>query len=529
MVLLQATDDFDVEWKRPEDAGYHWRWDEMHNPRPLVPMSQEFWPVAFSRGLGPMRFHIVIVNGFVFMSGGGSGPPGIPPGIELPGAEAWEQDFGPRTEALVNGIRYDAYADMTMPQLLDTIESLPEVYREAMANTMLVIPGIERDADAFYRFCSQHLAEDGGETLATTMLQAVDNESARAGKALGELAAFAAHSPELAATIRDRRYDDVTSVAGGEQFLRRFDLFIDHYGWRAESWTDLEIPTWAEDPDQPLNLIASYLEDSTRSPLAAQRRAGEQRTAAIRVARAALVGPLRDQFEATLARAERYVEVRESRARLQLMAGGVLRIPLLELGRRFVADGSLRRADDVLYLYFSEVRSLASGELEGAPSIVARRRVRHRHHARLTPPPYLGAPPRERPPQSPQGPRLPQDRMGAPPDLPEHEERTLHGVGASSGVARGIARVVASLDDAARLQHGDVLVCRSTAAPWTPLFAIAAAVVTNTGGVLSHSAIVAREYAIPCVAGAKDASELIPDGVTVTVDGDAGTVTIEDG
>ncbi|MDP6350505.1 MAG: hypothetical protein QGG58_12165, partial [Chloroflexota bacterium] len=58
VVLLQATDDFDVEWKRPEDAGYHWRWDEMHNPRPLVPMSQEFWPIAFSRGLGPMRFHI---------------------------------------------------------------------------------------------------------------------------------------------------------------------------------------------------------------------------------------------------------------------------------------------------------------------------------------------------------------------------------------------------------------------------------------------------------------------------------------
>ena len=112
--------------------------------------------------------------------------------------------------------------------------------------------------------------------------------------------------------------------------------------------------------------------------------------------------------------------------------------------------------------------------------------------------------------------------------IEQSADGTLRGTGASGGVVRGVARVIASLEDAPRLGAGEVLVCRSTAPPWTPLFAVAGAIVTNIGGVLSHSAIVAREYAIPAVVGASDATERIADGVEVTVDGDGGTVTIHD-
>ena len=104
----------------------------------------------------------------------------------------------------------------------------------------------------------------------------------------------------------------------------------------------------------------------------------------------------------------------------------------------------------------------------------------------------------------------------------------LKGLGASKGVARGVARVIVGLHEAERLQPGDILVCRTTAPPWTPLFTIAAAVVTDSGGLLSHSAICAREYGVPCVVATQDATVRIPDGATVTVDGTKGTVTIED-
>jgi pyruvate,water dikinase len=84
-----------------------------------------------------------------------------------------------------------------------------------------------------------------------------------------------------------------------------------------------------------------------------------------------------------------------------------------------------------------------------------------------------------------------------------------------------------TLADSDRLEPADILVCVLTAPPWAPLFAIAAVVVTDTGGVLSHSAICAREFAIPCVAGTMIGTSVIPDGAFITVDGDRGTVLLD--
>lgn len=111
---------------------------------------------------------------------------------------------------------------------------------------------------------------------------------------------------------------------------------------------------------------------------------------------------------------------------------------------------------------------------------------------------------------------------GGPPDA----EGPIKGQAASAGLVRGPARVILGLHEAELLEPGDILVCRATAPPWTPLFTIAAAVVTDDGGILSHSAIVAREYAIPCVVGTQVATQRIPDGAMIEVDGTKGTVTL---
>jgi phosphoenolpyruvate synthase/pyruvate phosphate dikinase len=114
---------------------------------------------------------------------------------------------------------------------------------------------------------------------------------------------------------------------------------------------------------------------------------------------------------------------------------------------------------------------------------------------------------------------------------PETTDGTLvvHGGSGSPGTARGVARVILSLADAGRLAHGEILVAPTTAPAWTPLFATAAAVVTDTGGVLSHSAVVAREYRIPAVVGAAIATTVIRDGDLIEVDGDMGVVRIVQG
>ena len=90
----------------------------------------------------------------------------------------------------------------------------------------------------------------------------------------------------------------------------------------------------------------------------------------------------------------------------------------------------------------------------------------------------------------------------------------------------GTARVVRSLADAAKLDDGDILVCEMTLPPWVPLFAIATAVVADTGGLMSHCAIIAREFGLPAVVGTQFGTTLIIDGMQITVDGGAGLVTL---
>jgi pyruvate,water dikinase len=130
----------------------------------------------------------------------------------------------------------------------------------------------------------------------------------------------------------------------------------------------------------------------------------------------------------------------------------------------------------------------------------------------------------------------PRPYLGEPP--PQHERHValekfygsgghaLNGAGASPGVAEGTARVVLGADDFARVRAGDVLVAATTTPAWTPLFPSLAALVTDTGGILSHAAVVAREYGIPAVVGAAGATATIPHGAHVRVDGTTGEVAL---
>jgi pyruvate,water dikinase len=107
------------------------------------------------------------------------------------------------------------------------------------------------------------------------------------------------------------------------------------------------------------------------------------------------------------------------------------------------------------------------------------------------------------------------------------DERRINGVAASTGRVTGTARVLYGLEEASRLQPGEIIVCRTTAPPWTSLFSIAGAVVSDGGGLLSHTAICAREYGIPAVVATQVATKQIRDGDRITVDGEKGEVVIE--
>jgi pyruvate,water dikinase len=181
-------------------------------------------------------------------------------------------------------------------------------------------------------------------------------------------------------------------------------------------------------------------------------------------------------------------------------------------------------ADDVFYLRLEELKELAGATgPEDVRTTVSSRRDDLERWGRLIPPRTLG----REPSGGSDAPPLMRRFLGHGVDV-STEPRVVTGNPASRGTARGRARVIMSLNDGHRLEPGDILICPSTAPPWTPLFAIAAAVVTDSGGMLSHSAIVAREYAIPCVVGTQVGTRKILDGATITVDGAQGLVRIEE-
>jgi pyruvate,water dikinase len=322
--------------------------------------------------------------------------------------------------------------------------------------------------------------------------------------------------------VRQRDPALIASLDG--RFSQRFDECLEEFGWRAEGWGRYHIPTWAEDRRLPLGLIAHYLE-SEDSPATAMARAREQREAALRAAESRLEGEKLDRFREMLAASLAHTRISEGRAFWQLVIDGSMRVPLLALGGRLVEASVIEDANDVFFLRLDELRAAAGDPSRRFQDTVASRKADLARWEKLEPPPFVGAP----------GGRdlIPPifkrafARFWGEEAPPSEDVNVVTGNAAGRGSVRGRARLVMSLGEAGRLETGDVLVCPSTAPPWTPLFAIAAAVVTDTGGVLSHSAICAREYGIPAVVGTRTGTQRIPDGATVTVDGTAGTVRIE--
>jgi pyruvate,water dikinase len=339
------------------------------------------------------------------------------------------------------------------------------------------------------------------------------------------MAEEAAKRPAVADALRNGRFDAIEKVEGGADFLAQLRSYLDDYGWRVDSWGVMERPTWAENPRMPLTLISHYINDPERSPDAAHRRAVAQRTEALADVEARLSGEKLAQLRAMLEVTQSHVPISEGRALWQLITIGSLRVPFLALGRKLAAAGALSSPDQVFFFTTGELREAAHAPTADVRAEADRRQADFVSWKSLTPPPFIGSPP---------------DESQTPPELipllhlffgvgpPQVEGREIKGQAASKGVVRAKARVLRDLGEAERLQPGDILVCATTAPPWTPLFAIAAGVVTDSGGVLSHSAICAREYAIPCVVATQVATEMIRDGSMITVDGTAGVVRIEE-
>lgn len=345
-----------------------------------------------------------------------------------------------------------------------------------------------------------------------------DVESAEPGFELWRLGRLVRSTPRLRADVSRLSaaeiLDRIANPPSEEwrELAARFRRFVAQYGFRGQNEADPTVPTWDEDQ----TFIASVIKtdaaaDDDQDPI----RRAEEGVANRKRLEAELAAMLprsrRQEFHLLASRAQFYARTRERSKACFVRAIRIARPLLLELERRAAAAGLVEAPADLEFLLFDEVQDIALGRPQDDYRAAVRARKEEWQRLHRVVPPEVFVPP-------------PEVQEVAPTTA---SSNVLQGQGVSPGIATGRARIVrsAAAAEEADLQPGEVLVAPFTDAAWTPLFLPAAAVVVETGGVLSHAATVAREYGIPAVVAVKGATELIPEGATVTVDGTTGTVT----
>ena len=493
-----------------------------HVLRPLPPLAQEMFE-AFMLAFGGRAIHL---NGYTYL-GGGTGQPAaaLDPPPSNNGREAWEQHALPRVREICEGLWSEDYDGWPQEELAQALPGYVAEAARGFAYTMQPLMIVAGPTSALMVFCGEKLEAVGErDRLVAALVQGVDNESAARGLKLEAMAPLAQASPELLAAVRAGDLGAARAAEGGEAFGDAFDAYLEDYGHGSQTWWELHTPTWREAPGAALRLLAGYVADPSRAPEAAHARSAAERADTIARCEAALADDGdREQFRGLVEGAVDYVFVIEGRAHWQQNCVGALRPASLALGRKLVEAGALAAPDDVFHLGLAELAPLAANPSGALLETIEERKAELASWADLAPPMTLGPPP-PRPPEG--GPPNPIALMFGGPPKPSDDPMLLNGKGASRGVVTGRARVAFSLEEAEALEPGEILVCPFTAPSWMPVFTTAAAIVTNQGGVLSHAAIEAREYGIPCVTGTESGTRRIPDGATVTVDGLEGTVRI---
>lgn len=376
--------------------------------------------------------------------------------------------------------------------------------------------------EVFFSTYYNRLIKRKGDLDAPHFLFGTENHALRAEKALYDLALWIKGQPELADYFTRASASEICAAVQSDslpspvsnEFATRFAQYLGQFG-HAIYDLDFAKPTPAEDPEPLIETIKVYL-GGRNNPYERQRAALRVREEAVEKISKRLGSWRRKHFLNLLNLALDAAPLREDSIADLGLGHPQIRRMLGELGKRLMASGTIERADDVYWLEAQEVDEMAIGlekgeTLQNFSEAVASRKAKWERMRHISPPTTL-----------------PKVRWMAK-FFPSTEStgNTIKGFGASAGRVSARACVMLGPEDFNKMQPGDVIVAGITTPAWTPLFVRASAIVTDIGGPLSHSSIVAREYGIPAVLATGVATRRIADGQTVTVDGSAGTVELK--
>jgi pyruvate,water dikinase len=546
-------------------AGY-WRRESTHCPRPISPffrgglalVTQTFGHAFSELGALVETLEFQEIGGWVYSR---MVPPG---GVEdqPPSADMLRE----RTERALETVRSDRFVDYIdqWPQWraehIDRVGQLRDVDLVALDdqgladylgeilefsvgawNLHFLFHGIGALMLADLAFtCRDLLGWDDAKAL--TLLSGLSKASSEPSDVLAGLTAMAADRPAVRRFIETGETDVARLWDLDPEFAAGFCAFQEQYGFRSIRYEVAE-PSVLETPSITLRLIADQLRSGYDPAVRAEDVAG--RREAVRAEAGALLAGRpegdRARFERALERAHRWYPAREDYAPMTFSEQlALIRRVALEMGRRLAESALIDDPDDVFFLEGEEAGAALAGRHDGtAPDCreLVRRRRAERAWVEAHPGPDSYGEPRPVPglDQLPPEARFVTEalfwlfeRAGhyAPTARPQPAGPRFTGIPAAGGTYTGPARVLMGEADFHKLQPGDVLVCPITSPVWSVLFPNVGALVTDAGCVLSHSAIIAREFRIPAVVATGNATSLLRDGQLVTVDGTTGSVEV---
>ncbi len=535
--------DFPVVWENEEDRALLWQWSGDHGPLPGSPMSNSLSETVsegiarVDRELGRERGESksLTINGYSYYPVSPSSE-SDDEGDKDEAAEAerqqmmnermatvrqsWDEEWLP---ALKRDLRKMADTDLRSPPnegLLQILDDFLVMSNEHWYVHFLVVYPVHSAANRLVAAYREIMG--GGEDEAMVLLQGLDTMSMVVGRALRGLAAVANAEPRVVEALEagdspEIILETLQTMPEARDFLDAFDAFLNEHGYRPESFDSIN-PSWIENPSFVIHIVKSYMAgppkdlDAEREELA---REAEARLEAV-------LEKIGDDEDRRAEFLRWYKEARESWVLkedhsyyIDQASSACVRMAVAEIGRRLHLRGHLDYPDDVFYMSLPEAReALLSPAPEPLQELVAPRKQERERFMRVVPPRYIGTMP-------PEGPGEEQDSGPAAEDV-----EGLRGMPGAPGSYTGPARIVRGPHQFDTVRPGDVLVCTSTSPTWTPLFGTVGALVSETGGALSHTAIVAREYGIPAAVAVRRATALIQDSQLVTVDGNSGAVLI---
>ena len=539
-----------------------WERESTHITRPVSRAMAALFPAAASEGFrsGMKRYSLLleglefaVVNGFVYVCPRPVGAPknakGPPPKLIFKLLSKLHPEIRRRIHDLKDVFAsrrwredVDRWDREWKPAIAKENRELQSVDVRSLSDEQLA-KHLERCFDAASRGVSQQHALNGTAMLPLgdflvhvrdwTGLAPADvlplfRGSSRVSRgAAEELEALRAVLDPAAVEGDDPRAIIAALTSRDDQVGAAMRRYVDAVGIRVATGYDFADLTLAEMPDVLVGTIRAALKPSGESA-----NDVVQREQAIRER---VPAEHRAEFDALLAEARHTYRMRDERAYLNdAWSTGVARRAMLVAGERLAARGRIHERDHVFDLAPDELLSMLRGGSGPSPDDVTEWYVWRTTHSMDDAPPFLGGTPSGSPPADwlpPHAARAARAvdicmaEMFAARTQQESASR-LSGYGASPGSITGTARLVIHPQDMARVQKGDLLVTRSTAPSYNALLPLLAGIVTDRGGTLSHAAVVAREYGIPAVVGCGNATEKIRDGMTIRIDGAAGTVEL---